>query len=1679
MRSRKWIQRLAAGAAAAWGAGWSHELFAQLQVQGRVVINGRMVQKADGEVDSDAENAASFPQDRDTIRRMNKAEELLKEKNWTDGVLLLGAILEASEDYFYPIPDDPNSYRSVKSRVMELVGQMPEEGRSRYQLEYGFKAKRLLEEAVKEGGAAKLEEASRRFFHTDSGYEATYRLGLHHLDHGRPLAASLCLERLRRFPAAHDYEPVLSLQLAVCLCHVGGSDAMHRAVQVLREVKTEFGTSKITVAGRSLDFPAPDQIDRGWAEKQFAPLVKPLTPGQEEWVVHRGNAARNAPSVGGAPLLNPRWRVPVSNDQPKVDEVVDQVETNYLQSNFSIAPSLIPLAVKLDPKEASQLQISSIRSSRWGGLFEQLVAAESSPKPSPARRIWERLSAALKDDLKARPAGETPPRALRQRFVDEMNAMFERRDFYETESWKGIDALTEADQLLRVGLDKLDDAQVVRLNRVLFEAAFRSEVLRSFADVVLMRTYNNLLAVDFVTGKRVWQIPLSEEQDVLGKLLRSEGGGGVARNTGGAAVPLADRLWRDLTFGTLASDGRLVFSVEDLPIRTGGGNPNQMAMAVINRPSPATANRDFNRLAAHEIRTGKLVWEAGGSKGEGEQAGAGLFFLGPPLPLGGSLFGLAEANNEVRLVVLDGQTGAVQWTQNLAEAQHSLSEDPNRRQAGVSPAYSDGVLVCPTAAGAVVAVDLTSRSLLWGYRYAHNAQPDQGQNGFAFAVQNQARTNTSADRWIDSTPVLSKGSVLLTPTESTELHCLRLLDGSAAWKQPRQDGLYVACVYEDLVVVVGAREIRALRLSNGKTEWKTSYPDAASVPSGRGFLSENYYYLPLSTAEVATIDVRNGRVTARSKSRQNTIPGNLICFRGTVISQGARFLESFDELKGLEQLVAGDLKRNGNDPTALAQRGEILLQNGQVALAIADFRRSLDLKFDPRTLGLLVDSLLEGLRVDFASNRSQADEVLRLVEKLPEDQRRVSKSRYLRAVATGLQRLKENVAAFKTYLRFTDPDVASPELERVEGVWSVRSDRWVQARLAELFNASSPDERASMEKEVALRLDEAMQGEGADALERFMNFFGAHPSAHRGRLELARRWIAAGQWLKGEFALRAIYISANSAERPAATYLLADLYRQASRPREAAVYYRELAGPLADVVCWQGLTGKEWIAKLGVDDPVRGQLASGAEWPTGVVKSERIRGSSYAAWRYLPIEMKGRQEPFFGPGSILLDQQQRRLIGRDGFGKQVWEANPVDERDRFQHFGMNAFAISAYAFGHVALISTGQHVIAVDTITPNSQQRILWKEPLVQSVPGLGMNPGLRFNFIARGRKQRLVAQTMDGQPIGPVGPLTSTYAAFVRRKELAALDPLTGKPLWIRHDVQSGGDLFGDDEYLVCIPPDSTKATVYRALDGQPIGIRDVGGEDQRLECIGRSVLRWRRGGAQEILELYDLAKDEVSWSRKYNQGAKASMSNSGEEVGVMQPDGKVEILAVAGGKPIVEHKVDPEANLSEIFLMRSVDRFLLIANRPYVGNNQLILNGVNGNIDNPLVNGAVHGFERGTGKHAWSRKVENQAIQLRQLPELPVLAMAVRTQRRQGNSFTNESEILCLDKRNGRVVFQESLKNEQINGFDVEASPENKTMEIKLTQSVVKLTFTSDPLPPEAKESPKKKEEKEKEDD
>ncbi len=262
-----------------------------------------------------------------------------------------------------------------------------------------------------------------------------------------------------------------------------------------------------------------------------------------------------------------------------------------------------------------------------------------------------------------------------------------------------------------------------------------------------------------------------------------------------------------------------------------------------------------NKLTAVDLRTqGKLKWIVGGQSGEDEPQLANAFFLGPPLPLEEKLYVLAEMKQEIKLCVLDAKTGRLDWWQQIAvvEPNQNIQNDAYRRLAGSTPSYADGVLVCPTTAGAIVAVDVANRSLLWGFRYA---RPVINPIVMRQWGNIQQQNTEPQERWVDSSAAIANGCVVVTPIDSNQMFCLDLQNGKAKWDKPveRGDNLYVAGVHNGNVVLVGKRQMTAVKLADGKPAWKQprlELPPAA-MPSGRGFMSGDNYFLPLTTAEVA------------------------------------------------------------------------------------------------------------------------------------------------------------------------------------------------------------------------------------------------------------------------------------------------------------------------------------------------------------------------------------------------------------------------------------------------------------------------------------------------------------------------------------------------------------------------------------------------------------------------------------------------------------------------------------------------------------------------------------------------------------------------------------------------------------------------------------------------------------
>jgi hypothetical protein len=112
--------------------------------------------------------------------------------------------------------------------------------------------------------------------------------------------------------------------------------------------------------------------------------------------------------------------------------------------------------------------------------------------------------------------------------------------------------------------------------------------------------------------------------------------------------------------------------------------------------------------------------------------------------------------------------------------------------------------------------------------------------------------------------------------------------------------------------------------------------------------------------------------------------------------------------------------------------------------------------------------------------------------------------------------------------------------------------------------------------------------------------------------------------------------------------------------------------------------------------------------------------------------------------------------------------------------------------------------------------------------------------------------------------------------------------------------------------------------------------------------------------------------------------------------------------------------------------------------------------------IKGRVYGYDRATGKRLWTNEFDRHGIELAQPANLPVLTLICnfQGQRRNGGLGTdNFYGLTCIDKRTGRIVFDDRELKEQFFSVEYAADPDNKQLELRLFRSIVRLTFTDKP--------------------
>ena len=1240
--------------------------------------------------------------------------------------------------------------------------------------------------------------------------------------------------------------------------------------------------------------------------------------------------------------------------------------------------------------------------------------------------------------------------------------------------------------------------------------------------LLAVRTLYGVQVIEVATGQLLWS---SLEEQPIDAMVRQNGagfeqheffnggnGGIVVRqmmpgmgNFGyaqgmGENSPLARLLFSNANFGLVSSDGIRLFVLEDSQFLTSLQPGQQWGWGGI----PEKVFEVSTRLTAYDLRTGRPLWEVGGPA-QGEELDpplAGYFLFGPPVVDRGEMFVIGEATSgdrsgQIRLLCLDPASGTERWSQLVAYADVGIGKDIGRRWHTAQPAIDNGQILCPTTVGWLVAVDRTTHSVTWGYRPPRPQQPQM--NGPDGNPLGQAVPQFSlAGIWHPTPPIASEGRVLHAPIDAQGfLYCLDQSSGKELWNKPRGNGLYVAGVFDGLVVVVGREMTVAYRLSNGEQAWTASH----SIPSGRGMASENRYHLPLASGEVATLNLASGEVVSQTYLPESAAGGvgNLVLSQGLLISVDPFAVTAFEDRETITSDIARRKAADPNDSVALLREAEMALLQRSHEPAVELLRRipagALAEAPEARRRNLLFSSLQALVRADF--HRASIEDDMRQLQELATSPEQILALRRLQADLYLADR--QYSAAFDAYLQLADdsgrqmipqdnnPAVQSPAVQ-------VRADWWVAGKLVDLLASLPEDQRPALEGRVAELAQNSLAG-GVEERRHFLGLFPDHPLSDEVRLRYADDLAADRHLARAEFHLLRVARRGTPAMGARAIERLARLLEEFGLREDAQATARLLGTRWRDATFPDGQTGNQVSAKLLQGWPQEETPARGITWPEAGLRIERMAANYQNATNF-ELGQLGPRIPLFGRYRLNVDPQSQRLDMVEGSTDAGYWTLPL----RLATGGNDGGTAFARSNGHRLLLMF-QGVLHM--LSP-SEKQALWTRPLdargVQQYFGRPQTPFLPLRTISAGNnRQPLQIQASAG----PLTLMGEEVICVQGRRFMQVLDVETGEVRWQMRVMRNGLSLGGGDRvvYLNALDPQALAQgqlamrsapipglprrgapmgpQALRTLDGRSVEVPRLKELQQKsLHTLGDDLLLATTTEMEVELRRHDPITGQDRWKLALRKGVLAALLDE-ERLACVEPAGKevktsaLTVIDLVDGSRQSFEVADIEIKAkNELFVFSDREQLYLVVNRPGA-----VQNYYNEQLPYVRINGTVATFDLASGQPRWKQQVLGQNLLLERLEFSPVLLFVSRKFENKGQMNFWSMHLVALDKRTGTRKLDE--KSAQQPGFrSLTINARDRYIELRGWNDRLRL-YPSDqaavaPPAPETKPDEKKPDEK-----
>lgn len=1175
----------------------------------------------------------------------------------------------------------------------------------------------------------------------------------------------------------------------------------------------------------------------------------------------------------------------------------------------------------------------------------------------------------------------------------------------------------------------------------------KSEV-RAIGDTLLVKTNAGLiLGVNMATGLTKWQYPLWGGKSAASMAEEPSWRRG---SDSGVAPLIRNRVWGSDAFGKFSCDDEQFYYVTEAQAQR-----TQQAFSTYRFFSP-------NQLQAVNIaEEGAIKWRVGTPEGDEQLAHNDLLdvsFLGPPLPYDGELFCVVEQRGEIRLIVLDSETGAVNWSQQLCSPFQSRGGNV-RNSVAISPTISDGVILCPTGANAFVAVDLVTRGLRWMINYQGVSVGDQ-RNGL---LGRSTFEPSTAARWQENTLIATDGLAVMPTVEGGSLHVRDLMTGMPHYVRSRQQGLYVLGVEDNRLYVLNADALICLDMGNSRVLWRAAFPDSKQL-AGRGLWLEDSVMVPLTNNTLLQIS-KAGEIL---ESKQLSSPlGNLFVHQGNLLSVSATVVTAFQSVDNLREALRLRLAEDAGSPETICQRAQLKYAMGDTRAAVDILKQHYQGKqTDALLRSFLVDFVLAGLEEDFEAYYDTAVAFREAFESHPK------RDQFLRTMAIGsinewkvMEAFDNLMTLFQRHLQMASQG-ASRERIRVSANHYVAESAWIKAALHRNYLQANAEQRKSMDKEIAARVA------GADQLVLSLRLlklrcFAWHPAAESILLDSAVDLV--------------LNSKVDASLQTQAEQILVELR---SSPREAvALEARKLLGRLTleDYAMFGPYENNLLDFKSARDNPLGSatskSLFESKPWNTGLFQlldQHQVVYVPRGGYLNTVSERFGRPEikVKLSADELLLTDQNGRV-----FEKLRFDRASADNESRFHR---------AKIIGGLLMLQTSSEVLAFDLYRGryDSRNALLWR----QSLQSARIDANQSFS-----ENPQRIRETAFGEPIlktranrvAAIGPVTSGGLILHRGDTLSCVNLYTGREQWSKSGYPTPVTLATKGKELAVVNRAAGTVEFLDSTDGT-----EERGRRNKIEpgweqwtAQGVYVVDFQEGESAKVTEEAGLTsagsyspafKIWSPWDDKplletamLPISSKATICED-RYVCIADQTGKLHIVDLKNG---VQRAFDVpiDDQLEAISAMRFGSKLIVSSQMPRTDEEKRVVDFENEmTAQLAMTNGNVYCIDLDSLELAWEKpaRLLNMFAPLRQPRGAPFLfSFRINPSETPGEKSLT---LGFLDLRNGKMAYVMQSKTlspataRATHAFQMEYSPDSQTISVILRDQIFTFLCNPGPRPP-----------------